>query len=301
MAGYDLWLGNILFPVAPESINIQINGRNKTYDLINDGEMNVLKLAGLSVVSFTVLLPAAHYPFAKYQSGFKAPGFYLNELERMKQSRQPFQFIISRHANKGVWTNLYNTNMTVSLEDYSVKEDAKQSGFDTKVEIKLKQFKEFKTETFTVTTPAPTAPLALEPARSESTAVTGGNRGGGSGGGGGTKKQKYKVQIPGMGVVEVWATSVQDAISKAGASSWTGTIYVDGNTYYVNKGTLAVDPATIRKAASNAKTTVNVKAAINAVVTPAMITGAATGLQKLQTAATNTVNNILTRDVRKKN
>ena len=305
MAGYDLYFGSMVFPVAPETINMKINGRNTTYDLINEGELNVLKLAGLTTVNFTVLLPATRYPFATYPDGFKVPGYYLNELERLKQSRQPFQFIISRHGNKGIWTNLYNTNMTASIEDYTIKEDARNNGFDTSVEITLKQFKDFKTEVFNVVTPAPTAPIALEPARSDSTASTGTNRDGGSSGGGsggGGKKKKYKVQIPGMGAVEVWATSVQDAITKAGAGSWTGTIYVDDSTYYVSTGTLGVDPATIRKATSGAlKTMVNVSAAINTVVTAASITGAVTGLQKLQSAVTKTVNNILTRDVRKKN
>ena len=272
MAGYDMFFGSMMFPVAPETINMKINGRNTTYDLINEGELNVLKLAGLTTVNFTVLLPASRYPFATYPDGFKVPGYYLNELERLKQSRQPFQFIISRHGNKGIWTNLYNTNMTVSLEDYTIKEDARNNGFDTMVEITLKQFKDFKTEVFNVVTPTPTAPIALEPARSDSTAATGGNRGGGSGGGG--KKKKYKVQIPGMGAVEVWATSVQDAITKAGAGSWTGTIYVDGVSYYVKNGIISVDPATITRSAAKGAVTGAVTAAVAAIVKPAATTTA---------------------------
>ena len=162
--------------------------------------------------------------------------------------------------------------MTVSLEDYTIKEDARNNGFDTMVEITLKQFKDFKTEVFNVVTPTPTAPIALEPARSDSTAATGGNRGGGSGGGG--KKKKYKVQIPGMGAVEVWATSVQDAITKAGAGSWTGTIYVDGVSYYVKNGIISVDPATITRSAAKGAVTGAVTAAVAAIVKPAATTTA---------------------------
>ena len=53
-------------------------------------------------------------------------------------------------------------------------------------------------------------------------------------GGGGSRK--YKVQIEGMGVVEVTATGIQDACNKAGCQSWTGTVYVNGIAYSLVKG-----------------------------------------------------------------
>ena len=45
---YDFFIGKMLFPVCPDKINVQINGRNETYVLINDGEINMLKAAGLT-------------------------------------------------------------------------------------------------------------------------------------------------------------------------------------------------------------------------------------------------------------
>lgn len=246
MAGYSLYFGDILFPVAPQTINTVINGRNKVYDLINDGEMNVLKYAGLTTMTFSVLLPSTHYPFATYLNGFKTPGYYLNELERLKQSRKPFQFIVSRHSNGGIWTNLHNTNMTCSLENYTVKEDAKSEGFDIVVEITLKQYKEFSTKTFTITTPSPTAPIALTEIRDDSTVPSSSNSNNNKGGGGKTKK--YKVQIPGMAVVEVTAGSVQEAITKACGKNWSGTIYVDGVAYEVKNGVIVL-PQAVKKAA----------------------------------------------------
>ena len=171
MTGYDVYLGKTLFPVAPEKITMRINGKNTTHDLINDGEMNVLKLAGLTTVNFTVLLPAVQYPFASYQGGFKAPSHYLDLLEELKQSKQPFQFIVTRNGSMSGRFRLHNTNMTVSLEDYTVKDDAGE-GFDMKVEINLKQYKEFKTKTFYVENPAPTAPIAIEEERPASTSST---------------------------------------------------------------------------------------------------------------------------------
>lgn len=265
MAGYDVYLGSTLFPIAPSKISMKINGKNTTYDLINDGEINILKLAGLTTVSFSVLLPAVKYPFATYASGFLAPSYFLDKLEELKQSRKPFQFIVTRKNDSMTGRiKCHNTNMTVSLEDYTVEDDAGE-GFDIKVSINLKQYKEFSTKTFYVENPSPTAPIAITPVRPQSTSdkPTSGGSGGGSG------KKKYKVQIPGMGVVEVTATSVQDAITKASGSTWTGTIYVDGKSYTVTKGKIDSPLTTAAKNVAKVVTKVvdNVKNAFNTVVT----------------------------------
>ena len=259
MAGYDVYLGSTPFPVAPDKINMRINGKNTTYDLINDGEMNILKLAGLTTVSFSVLLPAVQYPFAVYPNGFKAPSYYLDKLAELKQSKKAFQFIVTRKDSMKGRKKLHNTNMTVSLEDYTIKDDAGE-GFDVKVEINLKQYKEFKTKTFKVTTPAPTAPIAVTPARPATTTPDPGKGGGGGNG------KKYKVQIPGMGVVEVYATSAQAAITKASGSTWTGTIYVDGQTYYVTKGKITKTPEQLKAEANVKKVVTGIAKAVTTVV-----------------------------------
>lgn len=273
MAGYDVYLGKNLLPIAPEKISMKINGKNKTYDLINDGEMNILKLAGLTTVSFTILLPAVQYPFATYTNGFKAPSYFLDALEALKQGKKPFQFIVTRKNDsmKGR-IKLHNTNMTVSLEDYTVKDEAKE-GFDIKVEVNLKQYKEFSTKTFYVENPSPTAPIAITPQRPPSTIPPTPQKPTS----GGSSKKKYKVQIPGMGVVEVYATSVQDAITKASGSTWTGTIYVDGKSYTVTKGKIDTPITTAAKNVAKV-----VKKVVDTVKNVA--TTIATGLKNLFTA-----------------
>lgn len=168
MAGYTVYLGTLRFPIAPEKIEMKINGKNEVYDLINEGEMNVLKLAGLTTVSFSVLLPAVEYPFATYIGGFQPPSYYLDELEELKESREPFQFIVTRTSSKiSGRKRLHNTNMKVSLEDFTIKEDAKNQGFDIMVDISLKQYRKRKTKTFKVKKPKPTAPIAVTPQRED--------------------------------------------------------------------------------------------------------------------------------------
>lgn len=144
---YHFYLGKMLCPVAPSKLQTKIKGNNKTLTLINEGEINILKQAGLTDISFDLLLPNVKYPFATYKSGFQNAKVFLDEIEKLKVDQKPFQFIVTRTFPNGKM--LFDNNMKVSLEDYSIKEDAKQ-GFDVIVSIKLKQYKNYGTKTCVV-------------------------------------------------------------------------------------------------------------------------------------------------------
>ena len=142
--GYSVFLGETLLPVSPSSISTKINNRNERLELINDGEVNILKKKGLTDISFDFMIPHFKYPFANYTNGFKDEKHFLGILEELKDSQKPFQFIVSRVTPNGKL--MYDTNMKVSLESYSVEESA-ENGLDLIVSIELKQFKEFSTKT----------------------------------------------------------------------------------------------------------------------------------------------------------
>lgn len=231
---YDLYLGKMLMPITPSKISMAINNQNKTINLINDGELNLLKSAGLTDVQFTLLIPQVSYPFARYgDGGFVGASTYLDYFEQLKQAKQPFQFILSRCMPTG--KALFDTNMTVSLEDYTITEEAK-NGFDLQVAISLKQYKHYATKTISVEIPSPTAPIIVNEDRPIVWNPTPSTSSGSSGGGSskktsGSSQKSYKVQIIGMGVVTVKASSPADAITKAAGNNWKGTIYVDGVAY----------------------------------------------------------------------
>lgn len=145
---YLFYLDKVLLPIAPSKLQIKITNQNSTLNLINDGEVSILKKAGLSEVSFDVLLPNVNYPFASYNDGFQKAIYYLDKLEELKTSQEPFQFIITREFPSG--DSLHSTNMTVSLENYTITEQATQ-GFDVVVSISLKQYKSYGTKTCTIT------------------------------------------------------------------------------------------------------------------------------------------------------
>lgn len=145
---YKFYLSNILLPVPPEKLELKIKNNNKTLDLINDGEINILKNAGLTEISFDILLPNTRYPFANYEDGYKEASYYLEEIEKLKINKSPFQFIVTRTKPNNVL--MFDTNMKVSIEDYTIKEEAKE-GFDVSVSIKLKQYREYATKTMEIT------------------------------------------------------------------------------------------------------------------------------------------------------
>lgn len=144
---YHFYMGKMLCPIAPSKLQLKIGNKNKTMTLINEGEVNILKQAGLTDVSFDLLLPNVKYPFATYKLGFKNAKYFLDELEKLKTDKKPFQFIITRLFPNG--SMLFDNNMKVSLESYEIKEDAKQ-GFDVVVSVKLKQYRAFGTKTCNV-------------------------------------------------------------------------------------------------------------------------------------------------------
>lgn len=146
---YDFYLGTLLLPVPPSKLDIKINNKNTTLMLINDSEINILKKAGLTEISFTALLPNTNYPFAVYKHGYRPASYYLDQLERLKTSQKPFQFIVSRRFPRG--GNIFDTNIKVSIEDYKISEDQK-NGFDINADINLKQYREYKTKTIGLTT-----------------------------------------------------------------------------------------------------------------------------------------------------
>lgn len=73
-----MYFDKCLFPVTPEKISIKINGNNKTVNLINEGEINILKKAGLTDIEFEAEIPQVKHPYAVYKNGFKEAGYFFD-------------------------------------------------------------------------------------------------------------------------------------------------------------------------------------------------------------------------------
>lgn len=145
--GYDVYLKNCLLPVTPDKIQVKVSNNNKTVNLINEGEINILKRAGLTEIEFTCEIPQVRHPYAVYKSGFREAGYFMDIFEGLKTSQKPFQFIVCRKLPNS--KQLLNTNIRVSMEDYTITEEAK-NGFDFSVKIRLKQYRDYGTKTVNI-------------------------------------------------------------------------------------------------------------------------------------------------------
>ncbi len=139
--GYTFIIDGMKLPVTPEKLTVKIGNNNKTYTLMNDGEINILKTPGLTEIEFEALLPNVEYSFAEYENGFKNAKAYLNKLEKLKKKKKKFQFMVSRALPNG--NHLFDTNMKCSLEEYTITEDASNTGMDVLVSVSLKQYRKY--------------------------------------------------------------------------------------------------------------------------------------------------------------
>jgi len=166
---YHCYLAGVEFP-TPSKLTVKIKNKNKTLVLLNEGEINFLRTPGLTEITVPFVLPML--------TGGRIPDYYLGTLERLKASKEKTQFIMVRSSPAG--GRLYDTNIQVSVEDYTITEDAK-SGLDVKVDVNLKQWRNYGTKTVTVEAPAstdtqqtqqPQQIVTVQQERDESTAPT---------------------------------------------------------------------------------------------------------------------------------
>lgn len=160
---YYFFLDDKMLPVPPSRMEVKVNNKNKTVSLINEGEINIIKSPGLTEVSFEVLMPNKFYPFALYgnslsnfinrmaglQAEFTYAKNYIDGFERLKKDNNPFRLIIARFGQN--FKYLSDTNMLVTLEEYSVNESS-EYGFDWQVPMRFKQYRPYATKELEITT-----------------------------------------------------------------------------------------------------------------------------------------------------
>lgn len=138
--GYYVYLDKCLLPISPSQIITEVESGSKSVILIDGSEVNILKNPKLTVIKVNFLIPQKKYPFLINSTVNRGARYYTDYLKSLKESKKPFQFIISRSRADGGY--LFSTNIKVSLEDYTLTEDAGE-GFDIKAAVKLKQYRDY--------------------------------------------------------------------------------------------------------------------------------------------------------------
>ena len=210
---YYMTINNIAFPVMPPKITLKIENNNKTINLINEGDVNLIKTPGLTEINIDeLLLPSfQRYPFAYYKNGeFLDSKYFLSKLEAWKKSTSPLTFKIIRTSpdNKNL---LFDTSLSVTLEDYEILEDA-ENMFDITVSLNLKEYRAFSTKKIVIKTAKKTTKKTTKKKTKTKKTVK-------------KKKKKTKKATPKTYTVKKGDTLPKIAKKKLGKASYKTKIY----------------------------------------------------------------------------
>lgn len=148
--GYDLFFdtqyGLVTFPVTPAELTIKVGSNNEVVNLINEGDVTILKSPKLAEVSFEARFPMRKYPYSRTPNELQ---WYFDIFAKLKTEKKSFRFIVARTTPKGKRT--WDTNILVALEEFEIYESADE-GDDVLITFSLKQYKEYGVKTIKIQT-----------------------------------------------------------------------------------------------------------------------------------------------------
>ncbi len=118
----------IELPVLPEKLEISQGGSNKTYDLLNTGEINVIKGLKLPELDIEGYFPAdrTHVTSGK----FFEPMHYVQTIQKWASTLRPIRLTM---------TGTINLNWPVSIESFTYSEEGGTVG-EIQYKLGLKQY-----------------------------------------------------------------------------------------------------------------------------------------------------------------
>ncbi len=137
---YLFYLDNILLPITPGKISTKVGGNNKTMELANSGEINLIKFPKLTEYSFDFEL-VHDIENIKYRASNHTPKEILDYLESAKVNKKVIVFRVLRKIGKKV---RFPLEAKVTVESYEIEEDADNNS-DITVNLTLKQFRPYRT------------------------------------------------------------------------------------------------------------------------------------------------------------
>lgn len=135
---FEIYIGDMMLPVAPPKIETEIENKNTTVTLINDGDIVIPKHRGLMTISMDIVLPNHQYPFAVYNNGFIPAMDFINYFNDLKTNKEAVPVVISRVYQNGTVINQKGGSIRMTLEDYKWTDDTDE-GDDNPVSLTLKE------------------------------------------------------------------------------------------------------------------------------------------------------------------
>lgn len=136
---YKMYLGinngeeGFILPVLPEKIEFEEDGDNKTFDIINLGEINTINNPKLTKISFESFFPKYKQPYVSSEQLFE-PNFYINKIREWREKKHKIRFIF-------VGSPL-EVNDLFTIENFKISENGGEVG-DIYYSIDLKRYKSY--------------------------------------------------------------------------------------------------------------------------------------------------------------
>lgn len=136
---YKMYLGinngeeGFIIPRLPEKIDISEEGDNKTYNIINLGEVNNIALPKLTNISFESYFPLNNGPYVSSDQLFN-PSFYIKKINEWRNNLQKIRFIFTGGP--------IEINDLFSIENFKYNENGGEVG-DIYFSIELKRYKQY--------------------------------------------------------------------------------------------------------------------------------------------------------------
>ncbi len=136
---YKMYLGindgeeGFIIPVLPVSIEIKEDGDNKTYDVVNLGEVNVINKPKLTTLTIESYFPQNKDPYVRSDEFFE-PKYYIKKIEAWRAENQKIRFIFV--GGPIVLNHLF------SIESFKYSEKGGEVG-DVYYTIELKKYQRY--------------------------------------------------------------------------------------------------------------------------------------------------------------
>ncbi|NFA98030.1 LysM peptidoglycan-binding domain-containing protein [Clostridium botulinum] len=150
---YKMYLGinngeeGFIFPVLPEKIEFDEDGNNKTYDIINLGEINTINKPKLTEISFESFFPKHKGPYVSSEQLFE-PSFYIAKIREWRDKKQKIRFIFTGSP--------LEINDLFTIENFKPSEEGGEVG-DVHYSIELKRYKNYAAKKVVIVTPKTSA------------------------------------------------------------------------------------------------------------------------------------------------
>lgn len=130
-----------ILPVLPEKIEMDEGGDNKTYNIINIGEVNVINLPKLTKISFQSYFPLNSGPYVSSE-GLFTPSFYINKIQEWRKKCKKIRFIFTGGPLDSVLNTCAEINNVFSIENFKYEEHGGEVG-DIYYSLELKKYKSY--------------------------------------------------------------------------------------------------------------------------------------------------------------